>query len=79
MMNDYGKSDSLVVPEKSSNKVCQRMAETREERGLAEGNPVEQNACRTQSRKDVPSALERIRQAAKKDNLSSLSFRATAR
>jgi RNA-directed DNA polymerase len=67
MMNDYGKSDSLVVPEKSSNKVCQRMAETMEGRGLAKGNPLEQNASRTQSRKDVPSALERIRQAAKKD------------
>jgi group II intron reverse transcriptase/maturase len=34
---------------------------------LAKGNPSQQNASRTPSRNDAPSALERVRQAAKKD------------
>jgi group II intron reverse transcriptase/maturase len=38
-----------------------------EGRGLTKGNPLEQNASRTQSRHNAPSALERIRQAASKD------------
>jgi group II intron reverse transcriptase/maturase len=38
-----------------------------EGRGLAKGNPPECNALRTQSRDGAPSALERIRQAARKD------------
>jgi len=42
-------------------------AEGMEGRGLAKGNPPQQNASRTPSRPDAPSALERIRQAAKKD------------
>jgi group II intron reverse transcriptase/maturase len=67
MMNGYGKSDSSVVPEKSPNKARQRAAEEMEERGLAKGNPPESNAPRTQSRTGAPSALERVRQAARKD------------
>jgi group II intron reverse transcriptase/maturase len=35
--------------------------------GLAKGNLFEQNASRTPSRTDAPSALERVRQAAKED------------
>src|SRR5262249_59038909 len=35
--------------------------------GLAKGNLPQQNASRTPSRNDAPSALERVRQAAKKD------------
>src|SRR5436853_6965536 len=35
--------------------------------GLAKGNLFEQNASRTPSRTDAPSALERVRQAAKRD------------
>src|SRR5713101_7437311 len=35
--------------------------------GLAKGNLPQQNASRTPSRKDAPSALERVRQAAGKD------------
>ena len=42
-------------------------AEGVEERGLAKGNPQQQNAPRTPSRKSVHSALERVRQAAKRD------------
>jgi len=38
-----------------------------EGRGLTKGNPQQQNTSRTQSRSNVPSALERIRQAAKMD------------
>ena len=82
MMNEHGKSDRPVVPVKSSNKAGapsdrssslgwkagQPAAEGMEGRGLTKGNPLEQNAFRTQSRSNAPSALERIRQAASKDN-----------
>jgi RNA-directed DNA polymerase len=67
MMNERGKSDRPVIPVKSSNKAEQSAAEGMEGRGLTKGNPLEQNATRTQSRSNVPSALERIRQAASKD------------
>jgi RNA-directed DNA polymerase len=65
MMNERGKSDKPIQPEKSPNKVEQSAAEGMEGRGLAEGNSVQQNASRTPSRSDAPSALERVRQAAK--------------
>ena len=42
-------------------------AEGMEGKGLAKGNPRQQNAPRTPSRKGAPSALERIRQAARRD------------
>ena len=67
MMNEHGKSDRPVVPVKSSNKAVRTVAEGMEGRGLTKGNPLEQNASRTQSRNNAPSALERIRQAASKD------------
>jgi group II intron reverse transcriptase/maturase len=67
MKHGYGKSDSSVVPEKSPNKTGKTVAEAMEERELAKGNPPESNTPRTQSRISVPSALERIRQAAVKD------------
>src|SRR5438445_771263 len=62
-----GKSDRPVVPEKSPNKAGQPVAEGMEGKGLAKGNLPQQNASRTPSRKDAPSELERVRQAAKKD------------
>jgi RNA-directed DNA polymerase len=65
MMNERGKSDKLVQPEKSPNKVEQSTAEGMEGRGLAKGNSGQQNASRTLRRNDAPSALERVRQAAK--------------
>ncbi len=34
MMNEYGKSDSSIVPEKLPNKACNKAAEAMEERGL---------------------------------------------
>src|SRR2546425_3448100 len=67
MTNGPGKSDSPAVPEKSPNKAGQLAAEGMEGRGLAKGNLPQQNASRTPSRGDAPSALERVRQAAAKD------------
>ena len=67
MMNEPGKSDNLVVPEKSPNNARTAAAEGMEGSGLAKGNQPQQNASRTPSRNDAPSALERVRQAAKKD------------
>jgi RNA-directed DNA polymerase len=67
MMNERGKSDRPIVPGKSLNKAGQPAAEEMEGRGLAKGNPQQQNASRTLSRTDAPSALERIRQTASKD------------
>src|SRR5579859_5186821 len=67
MTNEPGKSDRPAVPKKSSNKAGQPAAEGMEGRGLAKGNLPQQNASRTPSRKDAPSALERVRQAAGKD------------
>src|SRR5205814_6483773 len=67
MTNGRGKSDRPGVPGKSSNNAGQPVAEGMEGRGLAKGNRPQQNASRTPSRKDAPSALERVRQAAGKD------------
>jgi RNA-directed DNA polymerase len=67
MMNGSGKSDSPAVPGKSPNKAGPPVAEGMEGNGLAKGNLPEQNAPRTPSRYDAPSALERVRQAAKQD------------
>ena len=68
MMNGPRKSDRPVVPLKSSNKAGSPAAEEMEGRGLAKGNLPQQNASRTPSRSDAPSALERVRQAAKRDS-----------
>ena len=54
-------------PGKSPNNAGQPAAEGMEGKGLAKGNLPQQNASRTPSRKDAPSALERVPQAAKKD------------
>jgi RNA-directed DNA polymerase len=67
MMHGQGKSDRSAVPKKSPNKARAAAAEEMEGRGLAKGNLSEQNALRTLSRMSVQSALERVRQAAKKD------------
>jgi RNA-directed DNA polymerase len=66
-MNDQGKSDRPVVPMKSPNNAGQPVAEGMEGSGLAKGNPRQQNAPRTPSRDGAPSALERVRQAARRD------------
>jgi RNA-directed DNA polymerase len=67
MMDEHGKSDRYVIPAKSLNKSGQPVAEGTEGRDLAKGNLQQQNAFRTPSRTDAPSALERVRQAASKD------------
>jgi hypothetical protein len=66
-MNGHGKSDRLVVPEKSPNKAGPNAAEVMEGSSRAKENLLEQNARRTQGRESAPSALERIRQAARRD------------
>jgi retron-type reverse transcriptase len=67
MMNGRGKSDSPIVPERPPNNAGRPAAEVVEGRGLAKGNPTERNASRTQSRTGASSALERVRQAARRD------------
>jgi retron-type reverse transcriptase len=66
MTNEPGRSDRPVVPKKSPN-AGQSATEGREERGLAEGKLLPQNASRTPSRNDAPQAREQVRQAAKED------------
>jgi len=66
-MNNQGKSDRPAVPMKSPNNAGQPAAEEMEGSGLAKGNLRQQNAPRTPSRDGAPSALERVRQAAKRD------------
>jgi RNA-directed DNA polymerase len=67
MTNGRGKSDSSTVPAKSPNHAEGPVTETTEERELAKGNSPERNVLRTQGRESTLSALERVRQAARKD------------
>ena len=67
MMDEHGKSDRFVVPPNSPNTASEQAVEVREGRERTKGNTPERNASRTQSRCHAPSALERVRQAAKKD------------
>jgi len=96
MMNGHGKSDRPIVPAKPPNNAGRPAAEGVEGRGLAKGNPPQQNRSRTPCRAketdmenptrarsgkprtqtrgrtyvhsdDLPSAWERIRQAARRD------------
>ena len=69
-MNGRGKSDRPVVPTKPSNKggaSAAPSAEGVEGRERPKGNPAEQNRSRAQSRSDLQSALDRVRQAAVRD------------
>jgi group II intron reverse transcriptase/maturase len=67
-MNGQGKSDRPVVPAKLPNNVAPAAAaEVVEGRGLAKGNTDQQNAPRTQSRTRAISALDRVREAARRD------------
>ena len=67
MMHGHGKSDSLIVPTKPPNEAEPEAKEAVEERGLAQGNSLERNMFRTQSRQGMLSALERVRQAGMRD------------
>lgn len=68
-MNGSRKSDSFVVPEKRLNKSrgAPRPAEGVEGRRLTKGNPSQQTKHRTPSRESLQHALDRIRQAARRD------------
>ena len=67
MMNEPWKSDRSMVPGKSPNQTGQPAAEEMEGRDLAKGNLQQPNTFRTQGRGNVPNALERVRQVARKD------------
>jgi group II intron reverse transcriptase/maturase len=67
MVNGHGKSDRSTVPRNPPNNAERSVAEAVEGKDLAKGNPPESNAFRTQRRGDARSALERVRQAARKD------------
>jgi group II intron reverse transcriptase/maturase len=67
MMDEHGKSDRSIVPANSPNNASEQAAEVGEGRERTKGNTPERNASRTQSRPHAPSALERVRQAAKED------------
>jgi RNA-directed DNA polymerase len=62
MMYGREKSDSAIVAGKPTNKVVSATAEPVEPRAGAEGNANQQSTLRTQCRKCVSQALERIRQ-----------------
>src|SRR5207247_4543414 len=66
MMHGHGKSDSSIVPEKPPNEAEPEAKEVVEGRGLAKGKTPERNRSRTQGRSGMSSALERIRQAARR-------------
>ena len=66
-MNGSGQSDRSAVPTKSPNNAGISAAEGMEGRDLAKGNPNQQHAPRTLSRDGARSALERVREAAKRD------------
>ncbi|MQB01261.1 MAG: group II intron reverse transcriptase/maturase [Actinobacteria bacterium] len=68
-MNERGKSDSPVAPAKpSNNAVDDAVAEVVEGRGLAEGNAASKTRPGRRAGQDVSSALDRVRQAARRDN-----------
>ncbi len=62
-----GRASSDPTPMKSPNNAGQSAAEATEGSGLAKGNLRQQNAPRTPSRDGAPSALARVRQAARRD------------
>jgi RNA-directed DNA polymerase len=67
MMDGRGKSDRPIVPGNLPNNAEGPAAEAAEGRGRTKGNSPERTALRTLGREGAPSALERVRQAARKD------------
>jgi hypothetical protein len=68
MMDGHRKSDSSIVPAKPPNEAEPEEAkEAVEGRELAKGKTLKRNMSRTQSRRTMSSALERIRQAGTRD------------
>jgi RNA-directed DNA polymerase len=68
-MNERGKSDWPVGPEKLANKGggVPSSAEQVEGRGQAKGNSIEQSSHRAPNRDRLSQALDRVRQAARRD------------
>ena len=67
MMNDMKKSDEPVRAMRLANNGGRPSAELAEQRGSTKENPGSQATRRTQCRGSVPSAADRIRQAAKRN------------
>ena len=67
-MDDRGKSDDPVVPAKSLNNAQGGAAEVVEGRGSAEGNAASETRSGPSAGTSAPSDLDRVRQAARKDN-----------
>ena len=67
MMNVQGKSDLPIVPAKSPNNAVLKAAEAMEGRGGAKGNAGQSGTRQTQSWESVSPALDRIRDAARRD------------
>src|SRR6266851_613777 len=65
MMHGREKSDSAIVAGKPTNKAVSTAAEPAEPRAGTKGNASQQSTLRTQCRKRVSQALERIRQTAR--------------
>src|SRR5713226_4338791 len=65
MMHGREKSDSAIVAGKPTNKAVPTAAEPVEPRAGAKGNARQQSTLRTQCRKRVSQALERVRQPAR--------------
>ncbi len=70
-MNDHEKSHAVVVPAKRRNKEARAKAEGTEDgvegRTAPKGNSMEGDMCRTQSRENMTSALDRVREVANLD------------
>ncbi len=66
-MNDSRKSDGVVVPTKSANFAGQPVSESMEGRTPAKEHAEEQRSPRTLSRQGDGTALDRVRQTARKD------------
>lgn len=67
MMDGQGKSDRSIVPKRAPNKARELAAEAVEGRDLAKRNLGQRDTIRTQGREVVNSALERVRQAARRE------------
>jgi RNA-directed DNA polymerase len=66
-MNERGKSDRPVVPEKLPNNAALAAAEAVEERGLPEGNTARETRPGRRAGQGVSSDLDRVRQLARRD------------
>jgi RNA-directed DNA polymerase len=67
MRHGDGKSDISVVPKKLPNNAAEPAAEAVEGREVAKGNSGERNVPRTQGREGALSALDRVRDAARRE------------